>query len=137
MAGMLHDIGKVVLISSLTQEYESALKLADEKGINVSRAEVEVIGVDHSAIGGYLLGLWGFADDIVEVSFFHHKPSLSGETSFTIVTAAHVADALVAEEYNNYTKGVVISLETDHIKRIGKAGQIDKWKVLAEKIVTR
>jgi HD-like signal output (HDOD) protein len=47
----------------------------------------------HAEVGAYLLGLWGFRDDLIEAVAYHHRPGDCIATRFTPLTAVHVADA--------------------------------------------
>jgi len=61
VAGMLHDIGKVLLAANLPQEYERAIEIASETRVSMIAAERKVFGVSHAEVGAYLLGLLGIA----------------------------------------------------------------------------
>lgn len=75
-AGVLHDIGKLILIDNLPDDYEQVLLLAQEEDIPSFEAETRVFGVSHQEVGAYLLGLWGLPDGIVETVAYHHQPLL-------------------------------------------------------------
>lgn len=92
-AGVLHDIGKFVLLN--TNTYPQNVKtLSEQKYIDNLEAEQEIFGCTHSEIGGYLLGLWGFPHSIVEAVVFHHQPSLLETSDFTLASAIHFANIL-------------------------------------------
>lgn len=74
MAGMLHDIGKLVLASELPSHLEEVLALTAADGLSFAQAELETLGVTHAEIGGYLMGLWGLPYPIVEAVANHHAP---------------------------------------------------------------
>ncbi|MCC6953359.1 MAG: HDOD domain-containing protein [Deltaproteobacteria bacterium] len=73
-AGLLHDIGKLVFVQSLPNEYREALKLRKEEGISLHEAEDELFNATHADVGGYVLGMWGMPDSIVEACVYHHHP---------------------------------------------------------------
>src|SRR5882757_4698210 len=93
VAGMLHDIGKVMLAASLPDAYEKAVQLAAGEKIPLIQAEREVFGVNHAQVGAYLLGLWGLPITIVEAVAFHHQPQESAVKTFSPLTAVHLASA--------------------------------------------
>lgn len=83
-AGLLHDIGKFIL-SEFVQD--SLLKISDlvtNHGYSFLKAEEEVIGMNHSEVGGRMAQQWNFPPDIRDTIRFHHRPDLMdrGETRF-------------------------------------------------------
>jgi HD-like signal output (HDOD) protein len=92
--GLLHDVGKMVLAANLPELYRSASLLALHKGMSAAEAERHTFGCDHAEVGGYILGLWGLPDPIVEAVTYHHCPAWSTTSGFSPVTAVHVANAL-------------------------------------------
>ena len=74
MAGMLHDVGKLVLLKHFQPELKKALELALGKSIPLHEAEKEVLGVTHAEIGAHLLSLWGLQDSILEAVALYPSP---------------------------------------------------------------
>lgn len=95
-AGLLHEIGSLILASKLPQQYAEAVALSQNASHTLVEAEREVFGVGHPEVGAYLLGLWGLPDTIVEAVAFHHEPSRYPTLGFTSLTAVHLADHLVS-----------------------------------------
>lgn len=98
ISGLLHDLGKLVLATNLTDLYRSALFMAANKNIPLHEAELAVFGASHAEVAGYLLGLWGLPDPIIEAVAHHHNPSQSLEQGFSPLTAVHVANILDEEK---------------------------------------
>jgi putative nucleotidyltransferase with HDIG domain len=74
-AGMLHDIGKVVLNHVLTKDTQAAIrKCITQDNRSRTEAEQEIIGVDHADIGKCLLATWHLPDEIIEAVGNHHHP---------------------------------------------------------------
>lgn len=99
-AGMLHDIGELILATALPAEFEAARALALEDERPQYEAEREVFGCDHGQVGAYLLSLWGLPDPIVEAVCYHHMPeacALAGGR-FAPLTAVHAANLLLDTE---------------------------------------
>ncbi len=107
-AGVLHDIGKFVLLNTSTYP-QNVKTLSEQKFIDNLEAEQEIFGCTHAEIGGYLLGLWGFPHGIVEAVVFHHQPSLLEATDFTLASAIHFANMLYYLPY----------IDIKHIRSIG------------------
>lgn len=94
MAGLLHDVGKLILAQNFPQHYNKAIALAKEKKVSLWMAEWSVFGASHAEVGAYLLGLWGIPQSVSEAVAFHHQPRLSHCTGFSAVAALHVGNAL-------------------------------------------
>ena len=93
-AGMLHDIGKLLMAANLPDEFKSALKKAREDNIQFYEAENAVFGANHAELGACLLGIWGLPTPIVEAVALHHYPIRLLTKQFSPVTAVHVANVL-------------------------------------------
>jgi putative nucleotidyltransferase with HDIG domain len=91
-AGLLHDIGKLMLACRLPKAYGEAMDLAKMNNLPLWLAERQVLSATHAEVGAYLLGLWGLSDAIVEATAYHHRPSESSNGSFSALTAVHAAD---------------------------------------------
>ena len=137
MAGILHDVGKIVLISNLPDKYEEVVTIADEEGVAIFEAERRIFGPSHAEVGGYLLGLWGLPDSIIEAVFFHHQPNISPEHDFGIISAVHAANALVAHEMPEYTVGQISQVDLDVLIKVGGSDRFAKWKNKCKEIVKR
>lgn len=96
VGALLHDVGKLVLAQSLSKEYGQALALSRQNNVPILEAEQEVLGVTHAHIGGYLLGLWGFAPEVVLSVVNHNTPSTEEDTP-VILPYVHAANALEHE----------------------------------------
>lgn len=72
MAGMLHDVGKLILATNFPDEWNAARRLSVELCINLVEAENRVLSATHYETGGYFTCLWGLPDAIVRAVSFHH-----------------------------------------------------------------
>jgi HD-like signal output (HDOD) protein/ActR/RegA family two-component response regulator len=129
MSGMLHDLGKLILADVFTDRYEEILKRKRKEQRPLSELETEVFGGDHGRIGGYVMGLWGMPESVVEAIFFSHSPALVPEPAFSPLTAVHAANALEHE----YRKGGGAGEEMDraYIASCVAEARIDKWREMA------
>jgi putative nucleotidyltransferase with HDIG domain len=98
LAGVLHDIGKLVLVDNFGSEYTIILEQSKCRDCLASEVEVETYGSSHADIGGYLLGLWGLPQEIIEAVAFHHDPVSAPDGLFTPLAAVHIADAICHEQ---------------------------------------
>ena len=100
MAGMLHDIGKLVMLCHFREELATSLSKAKEKSIPLVDAEKQTLRVTHADIGAHLLSLWGLPDAILEAVAMHHDPLRMPCPAKTALTAVHIANALAHETAN-------------------------------------
>ena len=77
MAGILHDLGKLVLAQNLPKQYKTVMDEARQSKRSLWEVEYDKFGVTHAEIAAYLMGLWGMKDTVVEAIAFHHCPKKS------------------------------------------------------------
>jgi HD-like signal output (HDOD) protein len=82
-AGLLHDIGKIVLFAEKPKEYGEVLKKAEGDSRCIEIHEVEALGYSHAQLGGYLLSVWGLPTSLVQAVAFYHQPSDAIDTQFS------------------------------------------------------
>jgi putative nucleotidyltransferase with HDIG domain len=75
-AGVLHDIGKMVLGEFVHESWQKIQELVERQRYSFLEAEEEVIGVNHAALGGEIALIWKFPDEIRRAIAFHHRPDL-------------------------------------------------------------
>ncbi len=136
VAGMLHDIGKVMLASSLPELYGKAVALAAEQKIPLVEAERETFGITHAQVGAYLLGLWGLPITIVEAVAFHHDPQEGAMKSFSPLTAVHVASALERQISEPQAEPVGTAIDVEYLAELGLDDRLDDWRDAAEDVLS-
>ncbi len=91
-AGMLHDVGKLLLAANAPDGYGLILEEARDSGRPLWQVEKEDMGFSHAEIGGCMLGIWGTGMPIVEAVAWHHEPARAAEGKLSPLTLVHVAD---------------------------------------------
>lgn len=94
IGGLLHDLGKVVLDQFQHQLYAPVLQYARDKGILLTEAEDEVLGLNHTQIGEWVMEKWRLPQVIVCMVRHHHSPNNSPDRR-EMVNAVHMGDILV------------------------------------------
>lgn len=91
-AGLLHDIGLVVLATDPAGRYRAILEQAQTSRTPLAVLEHDTYGVDHAQVGAHLLNLWGLPPAFCRPVREHHAPPPDGE-GFPLSAALHLADA--------------------------------------------
>ncbi len=135
-AGLLHDVGMVILAAHFSEDLGKVLAMAEEQDITLWEAEKEVFGSTHAEIGGYLLELWGLPDPIVEAVTFHDLPSgvpeedypsLVPEHGFTPLTAVHIANYFCEDERRAAYGCVEGEIDSFYMERLGFMDNLEEW----------
>ena len=92
-AGLLHDIGRLVLVSSFPQQYAATLAYRAASDCLLLDAERIVLDTDHVIIGQALAAHWNFSEIILKAIAGHHAPEAFGTAS--IASIVHVANSIV------------------------------------------
>jgi putative nucleotidyltransferase with HDIG domain len=132
MAGMLHDIGKLILAVNMPERFAEAAQLARQGDIPMWKAELEVFGTTHAEVGAHLLGLWGLPDPIVEAVAFHHRPGNAASTGFTPLAAVHFASAMQSADSHNEETLAESGYDSGFIESIDASDRLAVWTSLIE-----
>ena len=94
-AGILHDLGKILLAVNTPDRYAWVTEQAKASGQPQWEAEMKILGFHHGEIAACLLGQWGIATPIVEAVGWHHQPAQAPDQGLSALTFVHVADCNV------------------------------------------
>jgi|SRR5450830_504899 len=117
-AGLLHDIGRLVLVTQFHANYEATMAYRNLHDCSLLVAEHAVLGIDHAAVGLALTKHWKFPESVQQAVACHHAPSCLGlqELSIIVMAAdviAHALDLSMSED------DLVPSISTDLWKLLG------------------
>ena len=127
-AGLIHDVGKVILAANFDHQYSGALAVARKQHQPLWEVEKDIFGATHGEIGAYLFGLWGMPAEIIEAAAFHHEPSRAAKKEFSPLTAVHVANVLEYEG-NAGAQGLVLPVfDVDYLNELGLADRLEMWR---------
>jgi HD-like signal output (HDOD) protein len=98
VAGLLHDIGSLVMVSNFPSQYQPILRQADADEHRAIELEREYFGVAHPELGAFVLDLWCMPDDVVEAVAYHHSIThQSGSVTSLPAKCVFLADWTVNE----------------------------------------
>ena len=78
-AGLLHDIGKLLLINKFPERMLAAEEYAIQKRVDVLSAELSQVGVTHTAVGEALMQHWGLPQLLIDCTRSHHEVVHDGQ----------------------------------------------------------
>ena len=93
-AGLLHDLGKVVLGTFVEVDDEPIKAIVVGDNVAFNEAERMVLGLDHAEVAGELLKRWNLPDEVVESARWHHEPEHTSTSARELTDLVHVADSL-------------------------------------------
>jgi HD-like signal output (HDOD) protein len=96
LAGMLHNVGKIVLDRFFVDYYKEVLAIVEDGTTLIVDAEKEVLGVTHADIGGVLATEWKFANNYLNRILYHHRPGEAARYK-RLVCLIHIADGITRE----------------------------------------
>lgn len=135
-AALLHDIGKLVLISDGSSRWSDVNRIAGERAVPLHEVELDHDGVTHADLGAHLLSLWGLPDGIVEAVAHHHDPDTVAGLMLDGVVAVHIANALANELDPPAADGPPAApLDAELIARLGLETRLELWRHQARQIV--
>ena len=140
MAGMFHDLGKLILVTNFQEPYQKVLTEAGKTRQNLWDLEIERFGTSHAEIGAYLMGLWGLEYPVIEAIAFHHCPGKSLSNSTGLLTAVHFGDAFdrLKKDPNDLdSENGLRQLDRVYLDNLGVAGRITDWQTFCNELTER
>lgn len=93
LAGVLHDVGKIIFLEYAAEEYNDALNLAAAESCTIREAEHRVFGIDHARVGDMLATKWKLPSSIIDTISYHHT-GIAGNENVQLVATVHLADII-------------------------------------------
>jgi len=94
-AGLLHDVGKLAIVTFVSQESERILERVRGDDRPFVCAERDILGVDHCDAGAAVAEAWSLPRAVAWAASWHHAPSVAPpEVDRGVVDLVHAADAL-------------------------------------------
>jgi len=77
LAGLFHDIGKLVIAVAVPEQYEAILTAAASTQESLLESERRILGTDHAELSALAVGHWGLGEPIRLAAAYHHAPDKS------------------------------------------------------------
>jgi HD-like signal output (HDOD) protein len=94
VAGLLHDVGKLVLAMRAPAHFKHALEGAKAEALPLCAVGTELMRVSHAEVGAYLLGIWDFPSLAVEAMAHRHHPDRVPQDSLDAVSVVYISSIL-------------------------------------------
>jgi HD-like signal output (HDOD) protein/CheY-like chemotaxis protein len=134
VAGLLHDLGKVVLATNFDDLYGRVHSLGRKQPVALWDIEKEMFGASHGEIGGCLVGMWNMPSSVVEAAAFHHEPPLGENQGLTPLGAVHIANVLEHQLHPTDEFRVAPAIDTAFLNELGLLQRLPVWHaVFAER----
>ena len=127
-AGLLHDVGKLLLAANLPEDYSNLLAQSERRHVGERQVEQEALGTTHGELGACVLGMWGLPLPILRAVAWHHSPLLAQDKSFSLLTAVHVANALDHEKKAVSRVPLKTCLDADYLDQLGLKHKRNAWR---------
>jgi len=126
-AGLLHDMGKILLGTFVEVDDEPIKNLVETEGMAFNEAEQKVLGIDHAEAAAELLRYWNLPDRVVAAARWHHEPTGAPEEHRRIVDLVHVADSIcIRKGYGTGSDGPRYRHDERADRRLGLGFEIEE-----------
>ena len=130
LGGLLHDLGKIVMLSTDINLTNRIADIVRNRKIRTSTVMEEIsIGISHARLGELIAGKWGFPDYLVETIKSHHTPLEAPPRFRDLVFVVYMANMICGIESRRYQFHY---LETDVLERFGIRSEEEFTQLLKE-----
>ncbi len=128
LAGLLHDVGQLILATGLPDQYARTLERARTEGQSLWEVEKLEFGATHAEVGAYLLALWGLPNPVIEAVALHHRPADATVGKFSPVIAVHVANVFVHDQTGTHPEWPGNQMDLACLTKLGLDGKVEMWR---------
>ncbi|HDS84056.1 MAG TPA: response regulator [Phycisphaerales bacterium] len=131
-AGMLHDAGKIIMLSQQKDVFLRAMERSRKEGRPLFETEQDLMGINHAELVGAMLQLWVMPAEIIEAAACHHQPLdatsiLSASHTPTLADVIHLADAIDHRFCSSGVDGTSPEMDQQRLRFFNLAEHIPRW----------
>jgi putative nucleotidyltransferase with HDIG domain len=131
VAGLLHDVGKLILAENFAKSYAEVLEFARTLQQPVWESERQILKATHGDVGAYLLDLWGLPDPVTRAVAQHHEPVAVEGEHISPLAIIHVANHL-AHQMDGSASAEDSELNATFLQKAGLSDRIAGWRDAVE-----
>jgi HD-like signal output (HDOD) protein len=134
IAGLLHDLGKIILLATDLPLTEKIAEIVQDRKGPASSSVIEemAIGISHSTIGGMVAEKWNFPDYLVAAIRYHHSPLNTDPKFRDIVFTVYLANMICGIEGRRYSFPYIDDTVLEYFK-MEDAGEFESYRTLLKK----
>jgi putative nucleotidyltransferase with HDIG domain len=132
-AGILHDVGKLILAQNFPDSYAGIVRRALMRERPLTELETECFGASHAELGAYLMGLWGLDEDVIDSIACHHCLPRTNPIPpvTTVVYAANALDHLLS---TGPADAPAASLDAAVLAHLNIADRFAEWELSCRRL---
>jgi len=131
LAGLLLDVGMVMLANEQSQSYAKIFGYAAKHNKPLAQVELKAFGVTHAQLAANLLTQWNLPPMVVDAVLYHHDPAGYFQKGLSPTAIDHVADALLPPLDSRLNLRINAEIDLDFLARAELDQYLPKWKMEA------
>lgn len=118
LAGLIHDIGKVVLDNYLKEDYKKVIAAgSSSQDETLYQLESRVLETHHAEVGGWLIDRWNFPPSLVDSVSYHHEIHHPQNVHKELTAIAHLSDILCQTEGIGFSGNFCLPTVDDYVRK--------------------
>jgi len=138
-AGLLRDIGKLMIHEYVGVNYNEIIKVVNSQNITFSDAEKKILGFNHCEIGSAVANKWNFPVVLVDAIKYHHTPDLAvkeGCQDIDLISIVHIADtATMMFGTGIGNDGMMYGMDIQVLENLGLSTEVSDIESLISEMV--